>query len=113
MVADLLFEFGKESLKGQGWKTLGYSDGEGDTDDSPKGDRLPRDKGTVKKYESSKKISCFPCNGPHCVFECPEGDKLAAFVIDEERQKEISSITLLSVIQTKLEATQWLHVCRD
>jgi len=39
------------------------------------------------------------------VFECPKREKLAALVMEEERQEEegrIASMSLLSAIQTKV-----------
>lgn len=91
--------------EGRGKKIREGGDGKGDKDDSPKRERPPRDKGSEKKDKSLKKISCFLCNGPHRVFECPKKGKLAALVMEEETQeeeKEIASTTLLSAIQTKV-----------
>ena len=78
----------------------------GDKDNSPKRDLLPRDKGNRKKDEAPKKYSCFLCNGPHRVFECPKHGKITAFVMEEARHEEegkITSISRLSGIQTKVE----------
>jgi len=49
-------------------------------------------------------MSFFLCKGSHWVVECLKCGKLAAFVIEEERQeveKKILLMSLLSVIQTK------------
>jgi len=103
--AESLIEFKRESSKGRGKKNHEGSDSEGDRDNSPKRDRPLRDKGNRKKYEAPKKYSYFFCSGPHRVFECPKRGKLAALVMEDERQEaegKIASISLLSAIQTKV-----------
>jgi len=43
-------------------------------------------------------ITCFPCKGPHQVFECLKHGKLSVLVIKEERQEmkgRIASMTLV------------------
>jgi len=54
-VVESLIEFKRESSKGRGKKNHEGSDNEGDRDNSPKRDRLPRDKGNEKKDEAPKK----------------------------------------------------------
>jgi len=67
-----LIKFKRESSKGQGKKTGGSGKGRGDRDKSPKKDKPSKDKWKCKKDEAPKKYSCFLCNGPHRVFECPK-----------------------------------------
>jgi len=103
--AESLIEFKRESSKGWDKKNHEDSDSEGDEDNSPKRDRPPRDKSSWKKDEAPKKYFYFLCNGPHRVFECPKCGKLAALIMEEERQEEegnIASMSLLSAIQTKV-----------
>ena len=101
-----LIELKRDSSKGRSKKVHGDSDSEGDRDHSPKKHRPPlQHKSNSKKEEAPKKYTCFLCNGPHRVFECPKRGKLAALVTEEERQEEegrIASMSLLSAIQTKV-----------
>ena len=101
-----LIKFKRESSKGRGKKIHEDGNGEGDRDNSLKRDPPPQDKGNGKKDEAPKKYSCFLCNEPHWVFECPKCGKLAALVMKEERQEEKGKIAFmlrLSAIQTKVE----------
>jgi len=56
-----------------------------------------------KKDESSKKISCFLCNGPHWIFELLKCGKPAALVMEQEKEKKIPSMPPLSALQKKVE----------
>jgi len=70
--AESLIELKRDSSKGRSKKALEDSDSEGDRDHSPKKHRPPlHDKSNGKKEEAPKKYTCFLCNGPHQVFECP------------------------------------------
>jgi len=94
-----------ELSKGRSKKGHEDSDSEGDRDRSLKRGRPPQHKGNGKKEKALKKYTCFLCNGPHRVFECPKRGKLAALVMEEERQEEegrIASIALLNAIQPKV-----------
>ena len=104
--AESLIELKRDSSKGRNKKAPEDSDSEEDRDHSPKKHRPPlQHKSNGKKEEAPKKYTCFLCNGPHRVYECPKRGKLAALVMDEERQEEegrIASMSLLSAIQTKV-----------
>jgi len=98
-------DFKREFSNGRGKKAHEDSDGEGDGNNSPKRDWPPQDKGNGKKEEALKMYSCFLGNKPHCVFECPKHGKLAALVMEEEKQEKegrIALMSLLSVIQIKV-----------
>ena len=104
--AESLIEFKRDSSKGQGKKAEGNGKGGGDQDKTPKKDKPRKDKWKGKKDEAPKKYTCFLCNGPHKVFECPERGKLASLVQEEEKQEEektIASLKLLNAIQAKVE----------
>jgi len=103
-----LIEFNKESSKGQNKKISGSDKGRGDWDKSPRRDKpsTQKDKGKGKKDEAPRKYSCFLCNGPHRVFECPKQGKFSTLVQEEERQEQertIAPMKLLNVIQVKVE----------
>ena len=83
--AESLIEFKRDSSKGQGKKAGGNDKGGGDQDKTTKKDKPPKDKWKGKKDEAPRKYTCFLCNGPHRVFECPKRGKLASLV--EERQE--------------------------
>jgi len=103
--AESLIELKRDTSKGRSKKGHEDSDSKEDRDNSPKRDRPPRDKDNRKKEETPKKYTCFLCDGPHQVFECRKRGKLAALVMKEERQEEegrITSMSLLSAIQTKV-----------
>ena len=96
-----LIKVKRESSKERGKKTHEGNKSEGDRDNSPKRNRPPQDKSNRKKDKAPKKYSCFLCNRPHRVFECPKHAKLVVLVMEEERQEEegkIASMSLLSVI---------------
>jgi len=99
-----LIELKKNSSNGRSKKGHEDSDSEGDRDRSAKRDRPLQHKGNSKE-EAPKKYTCFLSNGPHRVFECLKHSKLAALVMEEERQEEegrIASMSLLNAIQTKV-----------
>jgi len=102
--AESLIELKRDSSKGRSKKANEDSDSEGDRDRSPKRDRPLQPKGNSKKEEVPK-YTCFLCNGPHRVFECPKCSKLAALVMEEERQEEegrIASMSLLNATRTQV-----------
>jgi len=107
-VAETLVEFKREFSKKPNKKPHSGKGG-GDRDKSPRRDKpfLPRDKGKWKKDEFLKKYSCFLCNGPHRVFECPKKGTLATFVQEEEQKQEVerkvASLKLLNAIQAEVE----------
>ena len=71
----------------------------------PRRTSLPRISERAKD-EAPKQYSCFLCNGPHRVFECPKRGKLASLVQEAEKQGEertIASLKLLNAIQAKVE----------
>ena len=106
--AETLVEYKRESLKKPNKKTSSGKGG-GDRDKSPRRDQpsSPKDKGHVKKDGLPKKYTCFLCNGPHRVFECPKKGKLAALIQGEEEKQEeernIASLKLLNAIHAKVE----------
>ena len=85
--AEALVEYKKEFPKKPTKKTSSGKDG-GDLDKSPRRDKLssPKDKGNGRNDGLPKKYTCFLCNGPHRVFECPNKGKLAALVQGEEEK---------------------------
>jgi len=102
-----LTEYKRDSSKGQGKKNLDDSDSDGGRNKSPTRDKPTtfKAKGRDNKDEAAKKYSCFLCNRPHRVFECPKREKLAALVMEEERHEEeisIASISPLSATQSKV-----------
>jgi len=104
--AESLIEFKRESSKLRCKKTHYDSDRDRHWDKSPRQDKPTslKEKGRDKKDKTPKKYSSFLCNGPHRFFKCSKHGKLAALVIEEERHKEetIVSISLLNAIQSKV-----------
>jgi len=96
--AESLNEYKKDSSKRQGKKNSGSRKGGGDGDKFPKRDKPSTDKGEGKKTDAPWKYSCFLCNRPHQVFECPKKGKLAAIIQKEEEQEE-KKIASLKVTQ--------------
>ena len=75
--------------------------------------RPPWDKGNGKKDKAPTMYSCFLGNRPHRVFNCPKSGKLAAVIMEEERQEEegkIAFMLLLSAIQMKVEEQPGDHM---
>ena len=66
-----------------------------------------KDKGKRKQRESTLKLKCFLCNGPHLTRECPKRKALSTLIEKSEKTMEdtrLSSIQMIGALQAMLEA---------
>ena len=66
-----------------------------------------KDKGKRNQRESTPKLKCFLCDGPHLTRECPKRKALTTLIEKSEKTMEdarLGSIQLISALQVMLEA---------
>ena len=68
-----------------------------------------KDKGKRKQRESTPKLKCFLCDGPHLTRECPKRKALSTLIEKSEKTMEdarLSSIQMIGALQVMLEAVE-------
>ena len=68
-----------------------------------------KDKGKRKQRESTPKLKCFLCDGPHLARECPKRKALSTLIEKSEKTMEdarLGSIQMIGVLQVMLEAVE-------
>ena len=66
-----------------------------------------KDKGKRKQRESTPKLKCFLCDGPHLTRECPNRKALSTLIEKSEKTMEdarLGSIQMIGALQVMLEA---------
>ena len=66
-----------------------------------------KDKGKSKQRESTPKLKCFLCDGPHLTRECPKRKALSTLIKKSEKTMEdarLGSIQIIGAHQVMLEA---------
>ena len=66
-----------------------------------------KDKGKRKQQESTPKLKCFLCDGPHLTRECPKRKALSTLIEKSEKTMEdgrLGSIQMIGALQVMLEA---------
>ena len=66
-----------------------------------------KDKGKRKQRESTPKLKCFVCDGPHLTRECPKRKALSTLIEKSEKMMEdarLGSIQMIGALQVMLEA---------
>ena len=66
-----------------------------------------KDKGKHKQRESTPKLKCFLCDGPHLTRECPKRKTLNTLIEKSEKTMEdarLSLIHMMGALQVMLEA---------
>ena len=66
-----------------------------------------KDKGKRNQRESTSKLKCFLCDGPHLTRECPKRKALSTLIEKSEKKMEdarLGSIQMISALQVMLEA---------
>ena len=66
-----------------------------------------KDKGKRKQRESTPKLKCFLCDGPHLTRECPKRKALSTLIEKSEKTIEdarLGSIQMIGALQVMLEA---------
>ena len=66
-----------------------------------------KDKGKCKQRESTPKLKCFLCDGPHLTRECPKRKALSTLIEKSEKTMEdarLGSIQMIGALQVMLEA---------
>ena len=66
-----------------------------------------KDKGKRKQRESTPKLKCFLCDGPHLTKECPKRKVLSTLIEKSEKTMEdarLGSIQMIDALQVMLEA---------
>ena len=66
-----------------------------------------KDKGKRKQWESTPKLKCFLCDGPHLTRECPKRKALNTLIEKSEKTMEdarLGSIHMICALQVMLEA---------
>ena len=66
-----------------------------------------KDKGKRKQQESTLKLKCFLCDGPHLTKECPKRKALSTLIEKSEKTMEdarLGSIQMIDALQVMLEA---------
>ena len=66
-----------------------------------------KDKGKRKQRESTPKLKCFLCDGPHLTRECPKRKALSTLIEKSEKTMEdarLGSIQMIGALQVMLEA---------
>ena len=72
-----------------------------------KGKVSRKDKGKRKQWESTPKLKCFLCDGPHLTRECPNRKALSTLIEKSEKTMEdarLGSIQMIGALQVMLEA---------
>ena len=68
-----------------------------------------KDKGKRKQRESTPKLKCFLCNGPHLTRECRKRKALSTLIEKSEKMMEdarLGSIHMIGALQVMLEAVR-------
>ena len=68
-----------------------------------------KDKGKRKQRESTPKLKCFLCDGPHLTRECPKRKELSTLIEKSEKTMEdarLGSIQMIGALQVMLEAVR-------
>ena len=68
---------------------------------------IRKDKGKRKQRESTPKLKCFLCNGPHLTRECPKRKALSTLIEKSGKTMEdarLGSIQMIGALQVMLEA---------
>ena len=68
-----------------------------------------KDKGKRKQRESTPKLKCFLCDGPHLTRECPKRKALSTLIKKSEKTMEdarLGSIQMIGALQVMLEAVR-------
>ena len=68
-----------------------------------------KDKGKRKQRESTPKLKCFLCDGPHLTRECPKRQALSTLIEKSEKTMEdahLGSIQMIGALQVMLEAVR-------
>ena len=68
-----------------------------------------KDKGKRKQRESTPKLKCFLCDGPHLTKECPKRKALSTLIEKSEKTMEhacLGSIQMIGALQVMLEAVE-------
>ena len=68
---------------------------------------IRKDKGKRKQRESTPKLKCFLCDGPHLTRECPKRKALNTLIEKSEKTMEdarLGSIQMIGALQVMLEA---------
>ena len=68
-----------------------------------------KDKGKHKQRESTPKLKCFLCDGPHLTRECPKRKALSTLIEKSEKTMEdalLGSIQIIGALQVMLEAVR-------
>ena len=68
---------------------------------------IRKDKGKRKQRESTPKLKCFLCDGPHLTRECPKRKALSTLIEKSEKTMEdarLGSIQMIGALQVMLEA---------
>ena len=68
---------------------------------------IRKDKGKHKQRESTPKLKCFLCDGPHLTRECPKRKALNTLIEKSEKTMEdasLGSIQMIGTLQVMLEA---------
>ena len=68
-----------------------------------------KDKGKCKQRESTQKLTCFLCDGPHLTRECPKRKALSTLIEKSENTMEdarLGSIQMIGTLQVMLEAVR-------
>ena len=68
-----------------------------------------KDKGKRKQRESTPKLKCFLCDGPHLTRECPKRKALNTLIEKSEKTMEdarLGSIQMIGTLQVMLEAVR-------
>ena len=66
-----------------------------------------KDKGKCKQRESTPKLKCFLCDGPHLTRECSKRKALSTLIEESEKMMEdarLGSIQMIGALQVTLEA---------
>ena len=70
---------------------------------------IRKDKGKHKQRESTPKLKCFLCDGPHLTRECPKRKALNTLIEKSEKTMEdasLGSIQMIGTLQVMLEAVE-------
>ena len=65
-----------------------------------------KDKGKRKQRESTPKLKCFLCDGPHLTRECPKRKALSTLIEKSEKRMEdarLGSIQMIGTLQVMLK----------
>ena len=68
-----------------------------------------KDKGKRKQWESTLKLKCFLCDGPHLTRECPKRKALSTLIEKSEKTMEdarLGSIQMIGALQLMLEVVE-------